>query len=494
MAAWTIHSDGSVDNNTPLSPEPATPLTPDSVLTTSPDLSSPPPYLQPRPPWPGEEPVFSCKAVSSHTWAFWGEEEHQQQHQPSTQKCGEEKGKHIFGGEKSPDSLLEDGGGKGSRTISKDSRDGGSFDTDCGQDRSISKEGDVDRSEAEVYQTSHCGASGRSTGEDISSCQAGVGKSWEREVLTASVNSDEYASEKQYELTADEQHIDVRIEEEEDINVRIEEEEEDGSCSDSPLSELLMGASATNSVQYSEEPVAQEEEPSEASQNCFGCQEVAPAGCRPADSWASGQQHPGACRGLGGREATVDSRAQGHHQALDIVRILQTFEDNVEQAVDRRDKDQEPQDADIVKILQTFDNDDDADERTDNIGTDSEVESSSQVWPPPPSPLKLRLRGWPEEKEERMSGGGDNSQILAVHSLGVKLGLDIPSDPEDGEDGHHNSDIKPIVKYPKEKGKPEDSDSGGVFEDIDMEICDPCYCYTKCWLDTVASFFCVSLL
>ena len=37
-------------------------------------------------------------------------------------------------------------------------------------------------------------------------------------------------------------------------------------------------------------------------------------------------------------------------------------------------------------------------------------------------------------------------------------------------------------------------EAGLVVEDPDMEICDPCYCYTKCWLDTVASLFCVSLL
>ena len=35
---------------------------------------------------------------------------------------------------------------------------------------------------------------------------------------------------------------------------------------------------------------------------------------------------------------------------------------------------------------------------------------------------------------------------------------------------------------------------GLVVEEPDMEICDPCICYTKCWLDTVASLFCVSLL
>ena len=37
-------------------------------------------------------------------------------------------------------------------------------------------------------------------------------------------------------------------------------------------------------------------------------------------------------------------------------------------------------------------------------------------------------------------------------------------------------------------------EAGLVGEEGEMEICDPCYCYTKCWMDTVASFFCVSLL
>ena len=35
---------------------------------------------------------------------------------------------------------------------------------------------------------------------------------------------------------------------------------------------------------------------------------------------------------------------------------------------------------------------------------------------------------------------------------------------------------------------------GLMVEEADMEICDPCICYSKCWLDTVASLFCVSLL
>ena len=37
-------------------------------------------------------------------------------------------------------------------------------------------------------------------------------------------------------------------------------------------------------------------------------------------------------------------------------------------------------------------------------------------------------------------------------------------------------------------------EAGLVGEEGEMEICDPCYCYTKCWMDTIASMFCVSLL
>jgi len=136
----------------------------------------------------------------------------------------------------------------------------------------------------------------------------------------------------------------------------------------------------------------------------------------------------------------------------------------------------------------------------ESTGAESEGDSCSAAWPPPPSPLRLRLRGWPEEEEERMQGNGSvadaGSQILAVHSLGLKLGLDPPSDPEDVEEGHNN-DNKPVVRLPKEQFKEEDCEeesTGGPFEEMDMEICDPCYCYTKCWLDTFASFFCVSLL
>ena len=69
---WHVESTGSTEP--PISPElvrirlqtclspillvQATPLTPDSVLTTSPDLSSPPARL-----WPGEEAVFSCRSL-----------------------------------------------------------------------------------------------------------------------------------------------------------------------------------------------------------------------------------------------------------------------------------------------------------------------------------------------------------------------------------------------------------------------------------------------
>ena len=51
-----------------------------------------------------------------------------------------------------------------------------------------------------------------------------------------------------------------------------------------------------------------------------------------------------------------------------------------------------------------------------------------------------------------------------------------------------------IFQQLKEEDCEEESSTGGPFEEVDMEICDPCYCYTKCWLDTFASFFCVSLL
>lgn len=99
----------------------------------------------------------------------------------------------------------------------------------------------------------------------------------------------------------------------------------------------------------------------------------------------------------------------------------------------------------------------------------SEAGSGAEVWPPPPSPLRLRLRGWPEEEEERVQGRrwrgggsgcggaeeeeeerlqGADTQILAVHSLGLKLGLDPPSEPEDGED---ERDSRPIVRVTRDQ-------------------------------------------
>merc|ERR1712083_411302 len=56
------------------------------------------------------------------------------------------------------------------------------------------------------------------------------------------------------------------------------------------------------------------------------------------------------------------------------------------------------------------------------------------------------------------------SQILAVHSLGLKLGLDPPSDPEDVEEDHNN-DNNPTVR-PKEQLKEEDCEedsTGGLL-------------------------------
>ena len=51
-----------------------------------------------------------------------------------------------------------------------------------------------------------------------------------------------------------------------------------------------------------------------------------------------------------------------------------------------------------------------------------------------------------------------------------------------------------LTKLMRQNELEKEASSGLVVEDPDMEICDPCICYTKCWLDTVASLFCVSLL
>ena len=51
-----------------------------------------------------------------------------------------------------------------------------------------------------------------------------------------------------------------------------------------------------------------------------------------------------------------------------------------------------------------------------------------------------------------------------------------------------------LTKLARQSELEKEASGGLVVEEQDMEICDPCYCYTKCWLDTVASLFCVSLL
>lgn len=56
------------------------------------------------------------------------------------------------------------------------------------------------------------------------------------------------------------------------------------------------------------------------------------------------------------------------------------------------------------------------------------------------------------------------------------------------------NDKSPLVNPKKKSSGDKEMESTLVFDDSDMEICDPCYCYSKCWLDTVASLFCVSLL
>ena len=58
----------------------------------------------------------------------------------------------------------------------------------------------------------------------------------------------------------------------------------------------------------------------------------------------------------------------------------------------------------------------------------------------------------------------------------------------------HNENSSAFIKLKKKSEAEKELESALILEDADMEICDPCYCYTKCWLDTVASLFCVSLL
>ena len=54
----------------------------------------------------------------SHPWAFWGEE------QGKGGQEGGQKTKDLEGGEKSPDSLLEDGGGGQDRRLEQARRTG----------------------------------------------------------------------------------------------------------------------------------------------------------------------------------------------------------------------------------------------------------------------------------------------------------------------------------------------------------------------------------
>ena len=88
-----------------------------------------------------------------------------------------------------------------------------------------------------------------------------------------------------------------------------------------------------------------------------------------------------------------------------------------------------------------------------------------------------------------MSGGGncsllDSWKLLTLQELQAG---DLPRLP-DGE----RSSLTKLVRRQTEVEK--ELSEGLVVEEPDMEICDPCICYTKCWLDTVASLFCVSLL
>ena len=57
-----------------------------------------------------------------------------------------------------------------------------------------------------------------------------------------------------------------------------------------------------------------------------------------------------------------------------------------------------------------------------------------------------------------------------------------------------NGERSSLTKLARQSEAEKELSEGLVMEEADMEICDPCICYTKCWLDTVASLFCVSLL
>ena len=76
-------------------------------------------------------------------------------------------------------------------------------------------------------------------------------------------------------------------------------------------------------------------------------------------------------------------------------------------------------------------------------------------------------------------------QLQTFHFQQLQTG-DHPRLP----DGERSS----LTKLARQSEAEKELSEGLVMEEADMEICDPCICYTKCWLDTVASLFCVSLL
>ena len=100
---------------------------------------------------------------------------------------------------------------------------------------------------------------------------------------------------------------------------------------------------------------------------------------------------------------------------------------------------------------------------------------------------RCRLRCDPREP--------DDSKCEVTNEMLMSLPNLSSQEPESWDlrrlPGHDRSSfLKLRTKTEAEK----EAEAALVLEDPDMEICDPCYCYTKCWLDTVASLFCVSLL
>ena len=97
----------------------------------------------------------------------------------------------------------------------------------------------------------------------------------------------------------------------------------------------------------------------------------------------------------------------------------------------------------------------------------------------------LRPGGWvePHPLELDMQPG-----ISTVEEV-LQCAVSPPGPPQEAGGG-----AEQLPSFPRPASSDKERLAGLELEEADMEICDPCYCYTKCWLDTVASLFCVSLL